>query len=44
MASNGWEIRPVGWIALLILAGLLTYFIVQRLQRPSGKTPSNSIS
>jgi hypothetical protein len=44
MASNGWEIKPAGVVALIILAGLLIYFIVQRLQNPSDKTPNNPIS
>ena len=34
MASNGWQSKPAGRIALLILAGLLIYFTVQRLQNP----------
>ena len=44
MTSSGWEIRPVGWIALLILAGLLIYLIIQRLHNPSDNTPNKPIS
>jgi len=35
MDSTGWEMRPAGWILLLILAVLLIYFIIRWLQRPS---------
>jgi hypothetical protein len=40
MESPGWEIRPAGWIVIVILAALLAYFIIQRLRDTSGK-PSN---
>ena len=37
MENIGWEIRPAGWILLIILLALLTYYVVNRLQRPSDK-------
>jgi hypothetical protein len=39
MENGGWEIRPAGWVVLLILAALLAYLIIQRLQDSSGKAP-----
>jgi hypothetical protein len=35
MESMGWEIRPAGWILLIVLLGLLTFYLLNRLQRPS---------
>ena len=34
MESMGWEIRPVGWILLIVLLGILTYYVVNWLQHP----------
>lgn len=34
MEGVGWEIRPVGWFLLFVIAALLIYYIVQRLQLP----------
>jgi hypothetical protein len=34
MEGVGWEIRPAGWILLILVAALLTYFIVKWLRRP----------
>lgn len=34
MESRGWEIRPVGWILLIVLLGILTYHVVNWLQYP----------
>jgi hypothetical protein len=38
MENIGWEIRPVGWIVLIIILGLLIYYLANRLQRPPDKT------
>jgi hypothetical protein len=35
MENIGWEIRPAGWILLIIVLGLLIYYLVNRLQPPS---------
>ena len=34
MKSVGWEIRPVGWILLIVIVGVIGYFLIKRLQRP----------
>lgn len=39
MANTGWEIRPAGWILLIVLALVLVYFLNQRLRRGSGDNP-----
>jgi hypothetical protein len=33
MESIGWEIRPAGWILLLIVAVLVIYFLWNRTQQ-----------
>jgi len=35
MENIGWEIRPAGWILLVIVLGLLIYYAANWLQRPS---------
>jgi len=35
MESIGWEIRPAGWILLIIVLGWLIYYVVNWLQPPS---------
>ena len=37
MENIGWEIRPVGWILLFIVLGLLVYYLTNRLQGPLDK-------
>jgi hypothetical protein len=37
MENIGWEIRPVGWILLFIVLGLLAYYLANRLQGPLDK-------
>jgi len=37
MENIGWEVRPVGWILLVILVALLLYCIWSRLKHPSDK-------
>jgi hypothetical protein len=37
MENIGWEIRPLGWILLFIVLGLLAYYLANRLQGPSDK-------
>ena len=39
MESVGWEIRPVGWIVLFIVAVILIYYIVRWLWPASDKKP-----
>ncbi len=34
MESVGWEIRPIGWLVLFIVAALLIYHLVRRWRRP----------
>lgn len=35
MDSIGWEIRPAGWILLILVAALLIYYAANWLERPS---------
>lgn len=41
METVGWEIRPAGWIALLILISLLIYFLIYKPQHPSKEDKNN---
>lgn len=38
MSGTGWEIRPAGWLLLLVLGILLIYFMNRWLQVPFNKT------
>lgn len=42
MNPVGWEIRPLGWLLLLVLVGLLVYLVYKRLQPPSAQPERNS--
>ena len=33
----GWEIRPIGWIVLAVVVGLVIYFTIRWLSRPPQK-------
>ncbi len=35
MENMGWEIQPAGWILLIIVLLVLTYYVANWLQRPS---------
>ena len=37
--STGWEIRPLGWILLVLLMGVVLYYVVTRLIPPSKDDP-----
>ena len=32
--STGWEIRPLGWVLLALLVGVMLYYAVTRLAPP----------
>jgi hypothetical protein len=32
--STGWEVRPLGWILLVLLVGIVLYYAVIRQTRP----------
>ena len=34
MKPVGWEIRPLGWLLLILIGCLLTYLVITWLQRP----------
>ena len=34
MNQVGWEIRPLGWLILIIVGALLVYLLYQKFQRP----------
>ena len=36
MEGVGWEIRPAGWFLLLLVAAVLTYYILERATSSSG--------
>ncbi|HXX75217.1 MAG TPA: hypothetical protein VEI50_08815 [Nitrospiraceae bacterium] len=42
MKPVGWEIRPLGWLLLVVLVALLVYLIYRRLQPPSAQPEGNS--
>ena len=35
MENIGWEIRPAGWILLIVVLAVLILYVVNRLQPPS---------
>jgi uncharacterized membrane protein len=35
MENIGWEIRPAGWVLLIVVLCLLIYYIANQLQDPS---------
>lgn len=39
MENSGWEMRPAGWIFLIVLAGVLAYFFNHWLQGRSKNNP-----
>jgi hypothetical protein len=42
MEKVGWEIRPLGWLVLVLLAVGLIYFIIDRVQRPPEQNAEKS--
>ena len=32
--STGWEVRPLGWILLALLVGVVLYYAVTKLTHP----------
>ena len=32
--NTGWEVRPLGWVLLALLVGVVLYYAVTRLTRP----------
>lgn len=37
--STGWEVRPLGWILLALLIGVVLYYAVTRLIPPPKDDP-----
>jgi uncharacterized membrane-anchored protein YhcB (DUF1043 family) len=33
--NTGWEVRPLGWVLLALLVGVVLYYAVTRLTRPT---------
>ena len=33
MKPVGWEMRPLGWVLLIVIVAILSYFIVRQLRR-----------
>jgi hypothetical protein len=42
MAGNGWEIRPLGWLFLVVLGLLLIFSTIYRLRDTSKQDPDPS--
>lgn len=32
--NTGWEVRPLGWVLLALLAGVVLYYAFTKLTRP----------
>jgi len=32
--NTGWEVRPLGWVLLALLVGVVLYYVLARLTRP----------
>jgi hypothetical protein len=32
--STGWEVRPLGWVLLALLIGVVLYYVATKLTRP----------
>lgn len=43
MEPVGWEIKPLGWIALLVAAVLLIYFLIRKPMPPSKENENNPL-
>jgi hypothetical protein len=37
--NTGWEVRPLGWVLLALLIGVVLYYAVTRLTRPPKDDP-----
>ena len=33
--NSGWEVRPLGWILLVLLIGVMIYYLTIKRTRPS---------
>ena len=43
MQTVGWEIRPAGWITLIVLAIVIIYFLTPKPQPPKEKAATNPL-
>jgi hypothetical protein len=37
MNQDGWEIRPLGWIVLAVVMGVVIYYTIRRFRHPLQK-------
>ena len=37
--NTGWEVRPMGWILLVLLIGVVLYYAITRLTPPPKDNP-----
>lgn len=37
--NTGWEVRPLGWVLLALIVGVVLYYAVTRLTRPPEDDP-----
>jgi len=42
MEKSGWEIRPAGWVLLLVIVVVLVFWLNQRWQQQSERNPETS--
>ncbi len=42
MKTVGWEIRPLGWVLLIVLAVVVGYFVYKRLHPPPAEHKGNT--
>jgi hypothetical protein len=42
MKTVGWEIRPLGWVLLIVLAVVVGYFVYKRLHPPPAEKKINT--
>jgi hypothetical protein len=42
MKGVGWEMRPAGWLLLIVVAASLFFYILKRLQLPPDKNQEKS--
>ena len=42
--NTGWEVRPLGWVLLALLIGVMLYYAVIRLTRPSQRRSADTLN
>jgi hypothetical protein len=42
MKAVGWEIRPLGWILLIVIVVTVSYFVIKRFRHRSPEQKGNA--